>query len=174
MTKKIQAGSFDARSEQIIREEALKIARATHSAGQTKEQTKLIARGIAKGIAEYKKQEKIKQRDRARQRKKHNPDATTLLAQNAAATPLSEPATPAVGKLPGLTAATIFLLAGLVHLLRLAIGAEITVGTFAVPIYWSGVAGVAALLLAVWIYRATQESARRLSENSDRSEGETD
>ncbi|MCE9685432.1 DUF2956 domain-containing protein [Shewanella sp. AS16] len=50
-------------------EQALKLARATQSQGQTKEQTKLIAQGIEKGIAEYKKLHKAKARERDKLRK---------------------------------------------------------------------------------------------------------
>ena len=50
-------------------EEAMKIARGTQKAGQTKEQTKLIAQGIQKGIEQYKKQQKTKARDLNKQLK---------------------------------------------------------------------------------------------------------
>jgi hypothetical protein len=49
-------------SEQT-RDDAMKVARATQKAGQTKEQTKLIAQGIQKGIDHYKKQQKSKARE---------------------------------------------------------------------------------------------------------------
>lgn len=49
-------------SEQT-KEDALKIARGTQKAGQTKEQTKLIAQGIQKGIEQYKKRNKEKSRE---------------------------------------------------------------------------------------------------------------
>jgi len=50
-------------------EEALRIARATQSPSQTKEQTRLIAQGIQKGIDLYKRQQKAKARELDRQRK---------------------------------------------------------------------------------------------------------
>ncbi|BCV55292.1 MAG: DUF2956 domain-containing protein [Shewanella algae] len=49
--------------------EAMRMAKATQKAGQTKEQTRLIAQGIEKGIAEYKKQQKAKARERDKARK---------------------------------------------------------------------------------------------------------
>ncbi|MCE9789683.1 DUF2956 domain-containing protein [Shewanella chilikensis] len=49
--------------------EAMRVAKATQKAGQTKEQTRLIAQGIEKGIAEYKKQQKAKARERDKARK---------------------------------------------------------------------------------------------------------
>ncbi|MBC8209689.1 MAG: DUF2956 domain-containing protein [Gammaproteobacteria bacterium] len=45
------------------RDDAMKVARATQKAGQTKEQTRLIAQGIQKGIDHYKKQQKSKARE---------------------------------------------------------------------------------------------------------------
>ena len=48
---------------------AMKMAKGTQKAGQTKEQTKLIAQGIEKGIAEYKKQQGKKSREIDKQRK---------------------------------------------------------------------------------------------------------
>lgn len=51
--------------------QAMKIAKGTQKAGQTKEQTKLITQGIEKGIAEYKKQhgKKLRQIDKQRKQK---------------------------------------------------------------------------------------------------------
>jgi len=49
--------------------QAMKMAKGTQKAGQTKEQTKLIAQGIRKGIAEYKKQQGKKSREMDKQRK---------------------------------------------------------------------------------------------------------
>lgn len=51
-------------------EEAMRIAKKTQKAGQTKEQTRLIALGIQKGIAEYKKTAKNKQRQADKAKKK--------------------------------------------------------------------------------------------------------
>ncbi|WP_293750264.1 DUF2956 domain-containing protein [uncultured Paraglaciecola sp.] len=49
--------------------QAMKMAKGTQKAGQTKEQTKLISQGIEKGIAEYKKQQGKKLRELDKQRK---------------------------------------------------------------------------------------------------------
>lgn len=46
-----------------VKEDAMKMARATQRPGQTKEQTKLIAQGIQKGIEQYKKLQKEKARE---------------------------------------------------------------------------------------------------------------
>ena len=46
-----------------VKEDAMKIARATQRPGQTKEQTKLISQGIQKGIEQYKKLHKDKARE---------------------------------------------------------------------------------------------------------------
>ncbi|MGH8548919.1 MAG: DUF2956 family protein [Methylococcales bacterium] len=160
MIKKTQAGSFETQSDEIIREEALKIARATHTPGQTKEQTKLIAKGIAKGIAEYKKQEKVKQRDRARLRKNRTPVSQHTPQLESSPVIAPECTNPEADRLPGLTASGIFLLAGLLHWVRVVTGITLTIGTFPVPASWSGIAGVVALILAAWIYRSTRKSGR--------------
>ncbi|MGH8555931.1 MAG: DUF2956 family protein [Methylococcales bacterium] len=160
MAKKKPLSALETHREEIIREEALKTARATQTPRQTKEQTKLIAKGIAKGIAAYKNQEKIKQRERAKLQNKLRPAENTGLRQNIEAKPAAEPPNPGFDKLPGLTAAGIFMLAGFLHLLRLAFGIEVMIGTFSVPLSWSGAAGVMALILAFWIFRAAQMPIR--------------
>ncbi len=53
-----------------VKNEAMKMAKATMKPNQTKEQTKLIAQGIEKGIALYKKQQKEKQRELNKAKKK--------------------------------------------------------------------------------------------------------
>ncbi len=52
-----------------VEAQAMKMAKGTQKAGQTKEQTKLIAQGIRKGIAEYKQQQGKKSREMDKQRK---------------------------------------------------------------------------------------------------------
>lgn len=52
-----------------VEAQAMKMAKGTQKAGQTKEQTKLISQGIEKGIAEYKKQQGKKLRELDKQRK---------------------------------------------------------------------------------------------------------
>lgn len=155
MAKKKQAGSFTAQAEEMIREEALNVARATQAPGQSKEQTKLIAKGIAKGIAQYKKQEKTKLRERAKLQKKRQSAHNTAVQQTSNPKKETEPSDLGVNKLPGLTAASIFLLVSLAHLVRLITGTPITIGTFSIPVFWSVTASVVALVLAIWIYRST-------------------
>jgi hypothetical protein len=53
-----------------IKEDAIKIARATQKPGQTKEQTRLIAQGIQKGIEQYKKKHSAKTRELDKRLKK--------------------------------------------------------------------------------------------------------
>jgi hypothetical protein len=48
---------------EMVKEDAIKMARATQRPGQTREQTKLIAQGIQKGIEQYKKLQKEKARE---------------------------------------------------------------------------------------------------------------
>ncbi len=62
--------SFEAQAAQSIKDEADKIANATQSSGQTKNETRLISQGIAKGIETYKKNEKAKARERSKNEKK--------------------------------------------------------------------------------------------------------
>ncbi len=62
--------SFEAQAAQAIKDEAMKIAKASQTPEQTKKETQLIAQGIAKGIETYKKQEKVKARERSKNEKK--------------------------------------------------------------------------------------------------------
>ena len=157
MVKQKQAGSYRAQAEEIIREEALKIARATQSHGQSKEQTKLIAKGIAKGITLYKKQEKSKQRERAKSDKKRQSSSNVAVHKRPNSKMETEqPLDPGFNKLPGLTAAAIFMLVALTHLVRSITATPITIGTFSVPVSWSVAAGVVTLILSIWIYRSTR------------------
>ena len=75
------------------RDEAMRIARGTQQAGQTKEQTKLIAQGIAKGIDLYKKQQKAKARESSKLAKRQGDD--TNLPESDDAEALDEPTPPA-------------------------------------------------------------------------------
>ncbi len=70
-----KALSFEAQAAQAIKDEAMKIAKATQTPEQSKKETQLISKGIAKGIEAYKKQEKIKARERSKNEKKKNVDA---------------------------------------------------------------------------------------------------
>ncbi|MEE9344666.1 MAG: DUF2956 family protein [Methylococcales bacterium] len=66
--------SFEAQAALAIKDEAMKIAKATQSPEQSKKETQLISQGIAKGIEAYKKQEKSKARERSRNEKKKKID----------------------------------------------------------------------------------------------------
>jgi len=57
-------------SSEATQDEAMRIARGTQRAGQTKEQTKLIAKGIQKGIDQYKKQQNARARELDKKLKK--------------------------------------------------------------------------------------------------------
>lgn len=61
---------------------AIKVAKGTQKAGQTKAQTKLIAQGIEKGIAEYKKQHAKKLRELDKKRKQQMKQAEHNTASN--------------------------------------------------------------------------------------------
>lgn len=158
MAKQKQAESYKAQAEEIIRNEALKIARATQNQGQTKEQTKLIAKGIAKGISQYKKQQKSKLRERAKSEKKRKVERSYSNQQSSDKEfEVKQPSNPTPARLPGLISALIFLLVAASHLIRVLTDTAITIGTFSVPVSWSIPASVLALLLSIWVYRATRK-----------------
>ena len=73
--------SFEAQAAQAIKDEAMKIAKATQTPEQTKKETQLITQGIAKGIESYKKQEKIKARERSKNEKKKKAEHETTNRQ---------------------------------------------------------------------------------------------
>ena len=154
MVKKTKNPSFQTQATQHIEEQALQIARATQSPGQTKEQTKLISKGIAKGIAQYKKQEKLKQRTRNKlQRKSKN--KTSAPAINDAKNPHHNPAEntrPGTILWPLRVAAVIFFLVAVLHLARYAFETTLLIGSFTVPVFWSLPVAIGALILAAWMY----------------------
>jgi len=153
--------TFHTQAEQMIKEEALRIAKGTQTPGQTKEQTKLIAKGIEKGIALYKKQEREKARERAKLRKKRekqqageNTDATAgmLSADDAARRPAA---------MPLAVASVIFFLVAIAHITRYLSKTELIIGSFPVPVIWSLPAAVVSGLLAVWMFRSMRGSNDR-------------
>jgi len=156
--------SFQARAEQLTKEEAWRIAKGTQSPGQTKEQIKLIAKGIEKGIALYKKQEREKSRERAKLRKKRdkqraggNTDAPAGMlsagdADSAAKRPAAKPLA---------VAGAIFFLVAIAHLARYLSKTELLIGSFPVPVIWSLPAAVVSGLLAVWMFRSMRGSNDR-------------
>ena len=153
MVKKTQSGSVQAQMEDVIRAEAMRIARANQVPGQTKEESKLIAKGIAKGIAEYKRQEKSKQRDRAKQLKKQR------RVTNAADHPTVEDAENFQHDFnpnPGFTAAGIFLMIALLQWVTAWSGYRVAIGAFIVDPIWLNLAAFLMTLVAIWVYRWTR------------------
>jgi len=152
--------SFQAQAEQLIKEEALRIAKGTQAPGQNKNQTKLIAKGIEKGIALYKKQEKEKARERAKLRKKRDrrqigeskDAADSRCSGNEARTAPQHSAA-----LPLAVAGVVFSLVSTAHLIRYFVGAKLILGTFSVPLIWSLPAAAVAALLALWMFRSLRD-----------------
>lgn len=58
-------------------------------------------------------------------------------------------------KLPLLVAGIIFSIIALLHLLRLVIGWSVVIGTFVVPVWWSGVGLIIAGFLAFWMLKSS-------------------
>lgn len=57
-------------------------------------------------------------------------------------------------KLPLVVAGVIFSVMAILHLLRLFIGWNIVLGTFMVPVWWSGIGLIIAGGLAFWMLKA--------------------
>lgn len=58
-------------------------------------------------------------------------------------------------RMPLLVAGVIFSLLAIMHLLRLFLGWSLVIGTFSVPIWWSGIGLVIAFLLALWMFKSS-------------------
>lgn len=155
MTNRQKPPSFQDQGEQHLREEAMRVAKATQSPGQTKEQTRLIAKGIEKGIALYKQQlkEKARERDRARKRAlkqaqaRSEPDGTVEAAEDATEDSAGS------GRAALFTAAGLFLLAGLAHFLRWVLGWEVLIAGWSMPLAVSPFAGLVLFGLGAWMIR---------------------
>jgi uncharacterized protein YjeT (DUF2065 family) len=143
-------------ADEVIQEEAMRMARRVQKPGQTKEQTKLIAQGIAKGIELYKQQQSAKARERDKARKR------ALKQGQPAAAGQDEPAHGAedwrdegLGPryAPALwTAASVFAAMALAQLLRAVGGFDLVVGAFPVPT-WVSLAAAALLAgLSSWFF----------------------
>ncbi|MBS1213150.1 MAG: uncharacterized protein H6R26_1767 [Proteobacteria bacterium] len=156
MTERQRPRSFQDQGEQHVREEALRMAKATQTPGQTKEQTKLIARGIEKGIALYKQQQKEKTRERDKARKKVQRLAQTKRAD----VPAEEPDEPIGGveadstRLALIVSGSLFLLGSVAHVLRWIMGWEVTVAGHAFPLTASLPIALLAVGLALWLFWA--------------------
>ena len=144
--------TFQAQSEQIIREEAARISRKIQLPKQTKEQSKLIAKGIEKGIALYKKQEKEKKRLRTKQQKKSAASAAQPV--KAIDQPAPEARTAAEKRTVLLVCGTIFALVALAHIARYLMAVEVVIGTLTIPLFWSLPVAVATGGLAIWSFFA--------------------
>lgn len=160
MTNRQKPPSFPDQGEQHLREEAMRVAKATQSPGQTKEQTRLIAKGIEKGIALYKQQQKEKARERDRARKRALKQAQARCDQEGTEEAAEDAMdVPAVGvRAALLTAAALLLLAGLAHILRWVLGIEIVVAGWTMPLAVSPLAGVVLLGLGAWMFRCAAQA----------------
>ena len=139
--------TFQAQSEQIIREEAARLTKNIQQPKQTKEQSKLIAKGIEKGIALYKRQEKEKKRLRTKQQKKSTKKADQPVSAN------DEPTIIATDKrLPLLVSGAIFALVALAHAARYLMSVKIIIGGWTLPMIWSVPVTVAMIGLAIWSF----------------------
>lgn len=150
---------------ELVREEALKMARSVQKPGQTKEQTKLVAQGIAQGIELYKKQQgaKARERDKARKRAQRQKQAGSAAEPSnpagiEAAEGFGGDAPPGV-VLPLRVGGVLFAALALLHLARAAAGWEVVVGPWAVPVWVSLAVAVPLAGLAVWFFR--QAAAER-------------
>ena len=143
-------------ADEIIQQEALRVARATQKPGQTKEQTKLIAQGIAKGIEMYKKQQSAKARERDKQRKRalklrqagseENPETA---GNDPEWSPDHEDSGTAAALLAG---SALFAAMAAAHLARAFMGWALVVGPWTVP-NWASVAAALALAgLSTWFF----------------------
>lgn len=143
--------------DEVIQEEAMKLARGIQKPGQTKEQTRLIAQGIAKGIAMYKKQEsaKARERDKARKRALKLRQAELQGQQVPVPEESADEAETAGGALAWWMAAAGFLLLAMLHALPLLAGWSIMVGAAVLPAWVSGlVAAACAGGAGFFLYRA--------------------
>jgi hypothetical protein len=156
MTKPAQTASKPPTADDLIQEEALRVARRVQKPGQTKEQTKLITQGIAKGIEEYKRQqsEKSRERDKARKRAlKQKPpsapehDSPVLDAAEWAGAAESRLVAPALW-----AGGALFAALAVAHLLRVVFGLGLAVGPWAVPAWISLVAAAALAGLSLWFF----------------------
>ena len=65
---------------------------------------------------------------------------------------------------PLIVAGLIFALIAFLHLLRFFVGWDVIVGTFAIPVWWSGIGLIIAALLAFWMFKSACSSS---NENLD-------
>lgn len=58
-------------------------------------------------------------------------------------------------KAPLVVSGIIFSLFALIHLIRLFVGWNVIVGTFSIPLWWSGLGFVIAGILAAWMFKSS-------------------
>lgn len=143
-------------SDELIRAEALRVAKSIQKPGQTKEQTKLIAQGIAKGIEQYKKQQSAKARERDKSRKR-----ALRLKQTETAAEQVEQYDDSIDMVstavwPLRVGAAVFAVMALAHLLRAILGWTVVLGPWTVPVGLSWAVAVPLVGLAGWLLRAAQ------------------
>lgn len=146
-------------AEELILEEAQRMARSVQKPGQTKEQTKLIAQGIAKGIELYKKQQSAKARDRDKARKRalrlrqsetqDREDAVSEQGEWAAGH------TGSGGAVALWTGGAVFAAMAAIHLWRVLAGWPLILGQWTLPSWGSlAAAGLLAALSSWFFYQA--------------------
>lgn len=157
MSNRHKPPTFHDQGEQHLRDEALRVAKATQTPGQTKEQTKVIAAGIEKGIAHYKQQQKEKARERDKARKRALKLARAVPSENLAEDEDNEGEVGSTSsRLALMAAASLFLLASLVHAVRWIWGLDFTIGGWLVPPAVSALAALAFAGLAAWMVRCAR------------------
>jgi hypothetical protein len=154
MTERQKPRPFQVQGEQHVREEALRMARATQTPGQTKEQTKLIARGIEKGVALYKQQQKDKARERDKARKKEQRLAQAVRTGMPAEEPIeSIGPKQACSARPALIASgAVFLLGSLAHVVRWAMSWDLIIAGQTFPVIASLPIALIAAGLSAWMF----------------------
>lgn len=60
-----------------------------------------------------------------------------------------------VHRAPLIVAGVIFSFLALMHLIRLFVGWGIVVGTFSIPLWWSGIGLIIAGILAAWMFKSS-------------------
>ncbi|MGZ8216677.1 DUF2956 domain-containing protein [Methylomagnum sp.] len=155
MTKPTEKPAPAPSAEELLLDEAMRMARAVQKPGQTKEQTKLVAQGIAKGIELYKKQQsaKARERDKARKRaqrlKQTAADTVADQGTDEADWPGETQDTGGAGAL--LVGGILFAAMALAHLARVWAGWNLVLGPWTIPSWLSVMAAALLVGLAAWL-----------------------
>lgn len=156
MSKPSQPSPKPPAADEIIQQEASRMARRVQKPDQTKEQTKLIAQGIAKGIELYRKEQsaKVRERDKARKRllklKQREAESGEMPTGDPAET--FEEGTDSRLSAALLTGGTVFTAMALAHLLRLIAGWSLSVGPWDMPPWVSLPAAALLAGLSFWFF----------------------